>query len=64
MITYIYDEKEKSLHVKIYLLIEHVTYEPSEEELKKVLPQILKDYADIIEKGKGKIINGKEWGIW
>lgn len=64
MISYIYDEKDKTLHVKIYLLIEHVPQKPSEEELRKVLPKILKDFGNMIETGKIKILDRDEWGLW
>ncbi|CAC93977.1 hypothetical protein SIRV1gp22 [Sulfolobus islandicus rod-shaped virus 1] len=64
MITYYYDEKNKELHIKIYILIDQVPNKPTEEELKKVLPKILKDYANMIENGKMKLIDSKEWGIW
>ncbi|AOS58412.1 conserved lipothrix- and rudiviral protein [Sulfolobus islandicus filamentous virus 2] len=64
MISYIYDEKDKTLHVKIHLLIEHVPQKPSEEELRKVLPKILKDFGNMIETGKIKILDRDEWGLW
>ncbi|WP_343914943.1 hypothetical protein, partial [Aquimarina litoralis] len=61
---YQYDEKDKTLHVKIYLLIEQVPNKPTEEQLRKVLPKILRDYANMIENGKIKIIDSNEWGTW
>ncbi|AAL27771.1 hypothetical protein SIFV0062 [Sulfolobus islandicus filamentous virus] len=64
MISYKYGEKDKTLHVKIYVLIEHVPQKPSEEELRKVLPKILKDFANMVEQGKIKILDSDEWGIW
>lgn len=48
MIFYQYDEKDKTLHVKIYLLIEQVPNKPTEEQLRKVLPKILRDYANLL----------------
>ncbi|CAC87305.1 hypothetical protein [Sulfolobus islandicus rod-shaped virus 2] len=64
MISYYYDEKDKTLHIKIHILIEQVPNKPTEEELRKVLPKILKDYGNMIENKKEKIIDSKEWGLW
>ncbi|ACB37291.1 hypothetical protein AFV9_gp57 [Betalipothrixvirus uzonense] len=64
MISYQYDDKNKILHIKIYLLIEQVPKKPTQNELKKVLPKILKDYANMIEKGEVKIMDSNEWGLW
>lgn len=64
MVSYKYDEKNKMLHVKIYLPIQDVPQKPSEEELRKVLPKILKHYATMVEEGKVKFMDTDEWDLW
>ncbi|ACB37238.1 hypothetical protein AFV9_gp04 [Betalipothrixvirus uzonense] len=64
MITYQYDEKNKLLHIKIYIAVDEVPQEPTEEQLRKALSKMLIDYAKMVEEGKIKILNSKKWGIW
>lgn len=63
MIFYRYDEKDKTLNIKITILIDNFPRKPNEEELREILPEILERYVNRVKNKSERIYDNNKWNL-